>query len=109
MKTITDEKRIEEIFARGTLTDAFPSKEELMKKLMSGDRIPEPDGQHLWVMTGMWQVDPIATLAGTAHLDTESMLMLAGPGCFHCEQDYSAELVAQRCVPVPNIEADRCG
>lgn len=39
MKTITDKARIEEIFARGTLVEAYPSKEELMKKLMSGDRI----------------------------------------------------------------------
>lgn len=39
MKTITDKNRIEEIFTRGTLVEAFPSKKELMDKLMSGDRI----------------------------------------------------------------------
>ena len=39
MKTITDKSRIEEMFARGTLVEAYPSKEELMKKLMSGERI----------------------------------------------------------------------
>ena len=39
MKTITDKARIEEIFARGTLVEAYPSKEELMNKLLSGDRI----------------------------------------------------------------------
>jgi tyrosyl-tRNA synthetase len=39
MKIITDKSRIEEMFARGTLAEAFPSKEGLMKKLMSGDRI----------------------------------------------------------------------
>lgn len=39
MKTITDKARIEEMFARGTLVEAYPSKEELMKKLLSGERI----------------------------------------------------------------------
>lgn len=39
MKTITDKARIEEMFARGTLIEAYPSKKELMDKLMSGDRI----------------------------------------------------------------------
>ncbi len=39
MKPITDKARIEEMFARGTLVEAYPSKEELMKKLVSGDRI----------------------------------------------------------------------
>jgi tyrosyl-tRNA synthetase len=39
MKTITDKSRIEEMFARGTLVEAYPSKEELMKKLLSGERI----------------------------------------------------------------------
>jgi tyrosyl-tRNA synthetase len=39
MKIVTDQKKIEEIFVRGTVAEAFPSKEELMKKLTSGDRI----------------------------------------------------------------------
>jgi tyrosyl-tRNA synthetase len=39
MKIVTDQKRIEEIFARGTVVEVFPSKEELMKKLMNGNRI----------------------------------------------------------------------
>lgn len=39
VKTITDKARIEEMFARGTLVEAYPSKEELMNKLLSGDRI----------------------------------------------------------------------
>ncbi len=39
MKTITDKARIEEIFARGTVVEVLPSKDELVKKLASGDRI----------------------------------------------------------------------
>lgn len=39
VKTITDKARIEEMFIRGTLVEAYPSKEELVNKLMSGERI----------------------------------------------------------------------
>ncbi|MEK7646104.1 MAG: tyrosine--tRNA ligase [Patescibacteria group bacterium] len=39
MKVITDKKRIEDMCTRGTLVEAFPSKKELIDKLMSGDRI----------------------------------------------------------------------
>jgi len=39
MKVLTDKSRIDEIFARGTVVESYPSKEDLMKKLMSGDRI----------------------------------------------------------------------
>lgn len=35
----TDRARIEEIFARGTVADAFPSQKELLAKLMSGERL----------------------------------------------------------------------
>ena len=35
----TDPARIEEIFARGTVTEAFPSRAELMKRLVSGERL----------------------------------------------------------------------
>lgn len=39
MKNIADKSQIEEMFARGTLVEAYPSKEELMKKMLSGERI----------------------------------------------------------------------
>jgi len=39
MKTITDKARIDEIFARGTVVEAFPSKDELSKALESGKRL----------------------------------------------------------------------
>jgi len=39
MKVITDKERIEEIFARGTVVDVLPSKEELLTKLTAGERI----------------------------------------------------------------------
>src|SRR4051812_36651265 len=37
--TVTDKDKIEALFARGTVVDVLPSKEELMKRLMSGDRL----------------------------------------------------------------------
>ncbi len=36
---ITDKSRIEEIFARGTVVEVLPSREELMKKLFAGEKI----------------------------------------------------------------------
>ncbi len=39
MKTVTDKARIEELLARGMLVEAYPSKAELMERLLSGDRI----------------------------------------------------------------------
>ncbi len=39
MKTITDKARIEEIFARGTVVEVFPSKDELVARLMTGKSI----------------------------------------------------------------------
>ena len=39
MKLAVDRSKIEEILARGTLVEAFPSKEELMAKLLSGEKI----------------------------------------------------------------------
>ena len=56
MKTITDKARIEEIFTRGTVVEILPSKEELMSKLLSGDRIK--------IYIGM---DPTATSIHLGH------------------------------------------
>ncbi len=39
MSSSVDKVRIEEIFARGTVVEALPSKEELIKKLLSGEKI----------------------------------------------------------------------
>lgn len=39
MKTVTDQARLEEIFARGTVAEALPSRAELIKKMLSGERL----------------------------------------------------------------------
>ncbi len=39
MKTVTDRKRIEEVFARGTVVEAFPSREGVIGALVAGKRL----------------------------------------------------------------------
>src|SRR3989338_3029538 len=53
-KVITDEKRINEILDRGVVVEILPTKEEFLKKLMSGDKLriyigvdPTSDSLHL--------------------------------------------------------------
>jgi hypothetical protein len=67
------------------------------------DRIPDYDpraGNHLWSMTGLWQVDPQQWSSGdasiTPFLDHENLLSIAGPGCFYCEQVYTPLLASRR-------------
>lgn len=66
------------------------------------DRVPEFDpraGDHLWTVVTMYQVDP-AKWSDPDHLpilDHESLLTVAGPGCYYCEQRYSPQLASRRC------------
>ncbi len=39
MSTITDKEKIEEMFARGTVTEILPNKKEFLEKLLSGERL----------------------------------------------------------------------
>ena len=54
MKVTTDQKIIEEIFSRGVVVEVLPSKEELIKKMIAGDKLriyigadPTSDSLHL--------------------------------------------------------------
>lgn len=54
--------------------------------------IPEPNGRHLWVFTGMWRV---TNPARERHeFDMENLLTVEGPGCFWCEQMWRADIGA---------------
>lgn len=60
-----------------------------------------PPGEHLWVATAAWRVNPTTFLEGAAHLDLENMLTIGGPGCFICEREYTPELAARPCPGEP--------
>lgn len=52
-------------------------------------------GQHVWVMVGMWR---LADPAAEQHfLDTENLLTLEGPGCWACEQAYTPAIARTLC------------
>lgn len=65
------------------------------------DRIPKFDprkGDHLWTMVCMYKVDPKKFKEGVEGiLDHESLLTIAGPGCFYCEESYTPLLATRRC------------
>lgn len=52
-------------------------------------------GEHLWIVAAMWRVnDPeISRL----NLDHENMLTITVPGCYNCENEWSAELARIPC------------
>jgi len=54
--------------------------------------LPDPNGRHLWVFTGMWQVKNPA--AERQNFDYESLLTVEGPGCFWCEQVWRRDIGA---------------
>lgn len=71
------------------------------------DRIPEFDprsGNHFWIVTQAHQVDP-AKFADPTHtpiLDQETLVSVAGPGCYHCEKPYTPLLATRRCKGGPD-------
>jgi hypothetical protein len=61
-----------------------------------GTPMPRPDakpGEHLWIVASFYRVNPSA--GGDYHLDTENLMTIEGPTCFHCELSPSA--AAKRC------------
>ena len=71
-----------------------------------GAAIPTPKpGQHLWIVTGCWQVvDPTAD---RFELDVETLLTVDGPGCWVCEEIWTPELAAKPCQGEPPIAGRR--
>lgn len=54
--------------------------------------LPPPNGRHLWVFTGVWQViDPVRS---HQNFDLENLLTMEGPGCLWCEQVWRADIGA---------------
>jgi len=72
------------------------------------DRIPNYDprrGDHLWIVTGVWRVDPEDWVSDDPTveplLDQENLISVAGPGCFYCERYYTPWLGRRRCQGEP--------
>lgn len=62
--------------------------------------IPYTPGQHLWIVAGVWRVNPATVAKGErVELDMENLLTIDGPGCYWCEQQYSPEVAAKPCKP----------
>jgi hypothetical protein len=59
--------------------------------------------RHLFVMTAGWHLaDPSAVMApGDINLDAETLVLLAGPGCYVCEQEWQPGLERTRCPGEP--------
>jgi hypothetical protein len=63
--------------------------------------LPEPNGRHLWVFLGMWQVANPA--ASHQNFDMENLLTVEGPGCFWCEQKW-VPTIGSKCPGTPEPE-----
>lgn len=58
---------------------------------------PRQEGQHYWVVTSVYRVRPAAK--AQYQLDTENLLTIEGPFCWHCIRRWSPELEARPCQP----------
>lgn len=69
------------------------------------NRIPPYDprsGDHCWVITTAHRVDPSQfSMRNPPILDRETLMIVAGPGCFYCEQPYTPKLAVRRCKGEP--------
>jgi hypothetical protein len=64
------------------------------------DKIPEYDprsGSHFWIMVTSYKVDPAKALEGELLMDHESLVSVAGPGCYYCESEYTKLIASRRC------------
>lgn len=71
------------------------------------DRIPDYDlrsGDHLWIVVSCYRVDPAGFTDPTRApvLDTENLLTVQGPACYHCEEAYTPLLAKRRCKGSPS-------
>jgi len=65
------------------------------RSAVKGIMDPGP-GKHYWVVIATWGVaDPASK--EIQHMDMENLLDFAGPGCFKCEQEYTAAIDANPC------------
>lgn len=71
------------------------------------DRAPDFDpltAEHLWTIGALYRWGGPSVEQPT--LDHENLLMVTGPGCYHCEQMYSSQVAARRCPGTPDSDLD---
>lgn len=56
---------------------------------------------HVWALFAMFRVDINTVFDGQSHLDTENLVTISGPGCYRCEQTYTAAIAAAPCPGEP--------
>lgn len=64
------------------------------------DKVPDFDprsGDHYWVFTTMYKVDPEKMMEGEELLDMKNLVLTVGPGCFHCEEIYTPYIAKRHC------------
>lgn len=92
--------------SHGVITAGPKVKYNRVDRLSAAEEAAKRERRHLWVMTGAWEVSESAIVAArngeTTHLDLENLLDVNGPGCFVCEQIYSAELAGRPCPGQPS-------
>lgn len=63
--------------------------------------VPEFAGEHVWIITMAYRVDPVKMLNSTAGnpvlFDTENLFLTSSIGCFWCVQEYSLLVSNKRC------------
>lgn len=66
-------------------------KGDQLDKVLAGHQLDDvPDGQHVWAMFAMFRIThPERAHLEQQHMDSESLLMVTGPGCYRCEQIYT--------------------
>jgi hypothetical protein len=67
------------------------------------DRMPDFNprtGDHLWMVATCYRVVPEQwqDATHTPMLDSENLLSITVPGCYHCEKPWSPRLASRRCV-----------
>lgn len=61
------------------------------------NRIPGFSGEHFWILTGAWRIDPVKAMTEDVILDTENLYSVEGPECYYCEQPFTPLLASHRC------------
>jgi hypothetical protein len=77
---------------------------ERLAAVARGDALDDvKPGEHLWVSMIVFRVaQPERWETDQQHMDAENMVHVTPPGCFVCEQPYSAAVATLRCPGEPS-------